>query len=284
MLKTWRLINSGPQDPLTNMATDEALLLAYRPGISVPTLRLYEWRNPSFSIGFSQDPDKLLLRGDVVRRPSGRIHDFPVVRRPTGGGLLWHKDEITYSFVADTRDMGLTGSIKESYAFITAFVLKTLEALGLKASFARDAEGKQAEKGLADYCYSRHEEYDICIDGKKIGGHAQKRRRRTFLQHGSLPLTLDTGHLSDACCGLEPTDTKYVTSLAEAAGRAFTRTEVHQALAEAFTRHFGVLLKEGPLSREEIQQVKRLQDNKYTHSARNRKSHDPSLPPAGVAA
>jgi len=257
MPKTWRLINDGAQDPATNMATDEALLLAYRPGVSVPTLRLYEWRPASFSMGISQDPDKLLVSGNAVRRP-------------TGGGLLWHDDEVTYGFVADTQTLGLTTRVKESYAFVTTAVIKALACLGLRAAFAKDALAAQAAHGLADFCYSRHEEYDVCIGGKKIGGHAQRRRRRTFLQHGSLPLTLDRERLLASCRGLTASDAQNITTLNEACGRAFSRDEVRHALAEAFARHFGVWLKEGPLSDDEKRRIDELTAGKYE--------------PAGVAA
>ena len=257
MSKTWRLINDGPQDPAANMATDEALLLAYRPGASVPTLRLYEWQPAGFSIGLSQDPDRLLVCGSAVRRP-------------TGGGLLWHADEVTYSFIGDTQTLGLTTRVKESYAFITTAIIKTLDSLGLQVAFAKDTRTEETRAGLAEFCYSRHEAYDVCVDGKKIGGSAQRRRRRTFLQHGSLPLTLDRTRLCAACRNLTPADTQGVTTLNEAAGRAFSREEVRQALAEAFARHFGVWLKVGPLSDEERKRIDELRTGKYA--------------PAGVAA
>ncbi len=273
--KTWRLINSGPQDPAANMATDEALLLAYRPGVCVPTLRLYEWQPASFSIGLSQDPDKLLVSGNAVRRP-------------TGGGLLWHDDEVTYSFIADTKTLGLTTRVKESYAFITTAIIKALESLGLQAAFAKDTRAADVPPTLADFCFSRHEEYDVCVDGKKIGGSAQRRRRRTFLQHGSLPLTLDRTRLLAACRGLTPADTGAVTTLSEAAGRAFSRQEVRQALAEAFARHFGVGLRQEPLSKKEAQLAEGLRADKYARPKWNQKRHDDASPcsaaPAGVAA
>ncbi len=280
MIKTWRLINSGPQDPATNMATDEALLLDYRPGVSAPTLRLYEWQPASFSIGLSQDPEKLLFSDSAVRRP-------------TGGGLLWHDDEVTYSFVADTQDLDLPKHVKESYACVTAFILKTLEILGLQTNFAKDAGTPRGPlgptpQGPVDFCFSRHEEYDVCVNGKKIGGHAQKRRRRTFLQHGSLPLTLDRSRLLAACRGLTPTDFEGVTSLTESAGRAFSREEVHQALTGAFVRHFGVWLRQEGLSQKETRRMEGLRADKYAQPAWNQKRHDDAFlraaAPAGVAA
>jgi len=258
-IKTWRLINSGPQDAATNMATDEALLLAYRPGASLPTLRLYEWRPASFSIGLSQDPGRLLISSNAVRRP-------------TGGGLLWHDDEVTYSFVADTKTLGLTPRVKESYAFITTALIKALTCLGLPAAFVKDVCAPRTSQertlnrsgsGLADFCFARHEEYDVCVNGRKIGGSAQRRRRSIFLQHGSLPLTLDRTRLGAACRGLTPADTQDITALNEAAGRAFSRQEIRQAMAEAFAQHFGVCLKEGPLSNEERKRIDELRTDKY---------------------
>ncbi len=67
------------------------------------------------------------------------------------------------------------------------------------------------------------------------------------------------------------TDTEGVTSLAEAAGRAFSREEVRRALIEAFVRHFGVRLNEDTLTKEEIGLAERLKTTKYAQASWNAK-------------
>jgi lipoate-protein ligase A len=113
----FRLIQSGFCDAAGNMAVDEAIFSCYREGLSVPTLRLYGWNPASFSIGVSQNARMLSLEGAYVRRP-------------TGGGALFHKNELTYSLVAARSDLNLSCNIKESYAAICSFLIKTYVALG----------------------------------------------------------------------------------------------------------------------------------------------------------
>jgi lipoate-protein ligase A len=231
-MTAFRLIESGACNAATNMAVDEAIFLCYQEHFSTPTLRLYGWSPASFSIGVSQDPRKLSL-------------SHPFVRRPTGGGALFHDNELTYSFIASCSDLGLSLDVKESYAVITGFLIKTYAALSLEASFAKDAMHKTAiiSHTIADYCLSRKEEYDIVIAGKKIGGSAQKRRKNIFLQHGSIPCE----------------------TLSATLGRDIRYQELSRLVIAAFCAHFSTSHSLGELTLEESHCAENLKAEKYTN-------------------
>ncbi len=75
-----------------NMALDSEILSRYLED-NIPVLRLYRWLTPSFTYGISQDPAGEI---DIKRCAEDGIS---VAGRMTGGGVLFHDDDITYSFV-----------------------------------------------------------------------------------------------------------------------------------------------------------------------------------------
>src|SRR6184192_4575412 len=73
-----------------NMAIDEALLEAAK----VPSIRFYSWQSPALSFGYFGK-----FR-DVVDYVSTR----DLVRRWTGGGMVFHGEDLTYSIVIPAND------------------------------------------------------------------------------------------------------------------------------------------------------------------------------------
>src|SRR4051812_5496180 len=73
------------------MALDEALLDAVAEDPSAAWLRTYGWTAPTLSLGYFQ------RWADAQADP--RWRDAPIVRRPTGGGAIWHDRELTYALV-----------------------------------------------------------------------------------------------------------------------------------------------------------------------------------------
>lgn len=163
-----------------NMAVDKAF---YEEIVAFPeepraVFRVYEWKNPSISLGASQKED--ILNKDLIEKDG-----VEVVRRITGGRAVYHAGEITYSVCA-SRSHALYGEgLYDSYKRIALALLKFLEELGLKPDFSRSKiDGASPHQN----CFSSPSMYEISLEGKKIIGSAQKRGRDGFLQHGSLPL------------------------------------------------------------------------------------------------
>lgn len=244
---TWRLIDTGPLPGPENMAIDEALLSCFDPHRSMPTLRLYGWSPPAFSCGRFQKPEEIL---DLKRC---RADGIPVVRRITGGGVIYHAEELTYSLVCPATAIPESRSVKAAFFHLTAFLLSFYETLGLSPCHAVDLhrDGRRLGERTA-LCFAGTESCDILIGGRKIGGNAQRRLKETVFQHGSIPLRqmagIGTGYLPKAPAGL----LEATTSLAEE-GILLPREQLAALLAGAFAARMNATLVAGSLTAEETE-------------------------------
>lgn len=268
MKKNWRLLQTGYSDAATNMAIDEALLSSYQEGLSLPTLRIYGWKPAAFSIGYSQDPEAVLRMDACV---NDRI---PVVRRLTGGGVIFHNDELTYSLVFAPGDMRLEASVLLSYRRLCSFIIAAYKKVGCAASYAVEVNPLYFRNNdvQASFCFAGCEKYDILIGDKKIGGSAQKRMRAVVLQHGSIPLSsgIDKayGYLKE-----KPFDIKSRTcSLEEAAGRRVGFEAFSAVLSEAFKETFQIDFEQTGLNKQEQKLAAYLKDEKYAYLYWNKES------------
>jgi lipoate-protein ligase A len=254
---SWRLIDTGPQPGPLNMAIDEALLRSFDPDVSQPILRLYGWEPPALSLGRFQKGAEVL---DLERC---RLGDVPVVRRITGGGVIYHADELTYSIVCAPGQIPPASSIKDSFRVLTGFLLAFYRSLGLDACYAVDTTSAGTRLGeRTPFCFAGRESFDILVNGGKIGGNAQRRQKGLIFQHGSIPL------VNRAHTGLSymlesvPEHAQGATSLAEC-GISATGDCLRQFLATAFAGHFGVELLTGGLTEEEQRLAGTLVAQKY---------------------
>jgi lipoate-protein ligase A len=230
-MNDWRVIVSGPADPVNNMAVDEALFAEYELRRQ-PVLRLYGWNPAGISIGVNQRED------DAVYVECCRESGVPVVKRVTGGNAIFHDDELTYCVVCSVEDIGRPQGIKESYRRLCSPIVAFYESLGLRACFSRDDPRYLDFRRKSAFCFAAWEEYDILVNGRKIGGNAQKRRRDVILQHGSIPLSLDFDRIRFFCRGVPDNAEGSITSLNELTRRRWTWTEAKESLLIAFLDMF----------------------------------------------
>jgi len=258
--RTWRLLVTEPTDGATNMAIDEALSLGRRADTSPPTLRFFAWDPPTVSLGFGQPP------GRDVDMNACRQLSVGIVRRPTGGSAIYHdgpERELTYSVVASAEDLGGVVGLLETYHWIGRALLSGLRSLGAPAEMVAAAGG---EEPTPAFCFARTGSYEIEVGGRKIVGSAQRRRGRTFLQHGSVLLGVDEERLRT----LFPTTADplaKLTTLEAALGHRPKFDDVAAALAAGFEREHGLELRPEGLSADEAATVERLVRDKYTSDA-----------------
>lgn len=151
------------------MAIDEALLRL----VTVPVLRLYRWDCPAISIGYFDS-----FR-DV---PEGR----PFVRRFTGGGLVDHARDVTYSIIVP-RDHPLNqAGPQESYCQVHRAVADALATCGWTVELAA-----QPAQTASNACFQKPVKFDVVQDGTKLAGAAQRRTREGCLHQGSILLPSD---------------------------------------------------------------------------------------------
>ena len=248
----WRLIDTGLLDGPANMAVDEALLLCFDPATSLPVLRLYGWQPPALSLGRFQDAARVLDLGRC------RAAGIPVVRRITGGGVIYHADELTYSIVCAPHHLPPTASIKDSFRILTSFLLGFYRVLALDARHAADVFPGQRLGERTAFCFAGKESCDILIGGtKKIGGNAQRRLKNVIFQHGSIPLRDRVGEGVVFLRESPPRISDETISLA-GAGITNEAPELKALLAESFRSVMGATLRTGRLSGTEREAVDAL--------------------------
>ncbi len=253
-MKRWRVIDTGYLDCYTNMAIDEALLKRYDPARELPVLRIYGWKPRAFSIGYSQNPEVEL---DLDKCRTARI-DF--ARRITGGGAIFHKNELTYSIVCSKEDLELSTFSKEAYRVLCSFIVKTYQNLGLFAEYSLQETLRQ---GRNWFCFTEREKYDIIVNGKKIGGNAQRRKKDRIFQHGSIPIRSDLKQALSLLRNCPKVDKSKITSLSEVLGQDISYSRLKSLLIESFKQTFKVDITENGLSPEERTLTRLLLNEKY---------------------
>jgi lipoate-protein ligase A len=256
-LTSWRLIDTGPLDGPANMAIDEALLACFAPSeggtaTGCPALRLYGWEPPTLSLGRFQQAAEVL---DLERCHQAGV---PVVRRITGGGVIYHAAELTYSLVCAPHHLPPAASIKESFRLLTAFLLRFYRRLGLTADYAVDHLPAGTQLGArTPFCFAGKETYDILLNGRKIGGNAQRRLRNAIFQHGSIPLLNMSGTGVKFLREPPPDLAENSTSLGEQEV-AWPADRLKQLLARSFQEALGANLVPSSLTPTEESTVHRL--------------------------
>jgi lipoate-protein ligase A len=176
-----------------NMALDEALL-QFASTLSRPVLRFYGWLEPAATFGYSQhyaEIEKLtLLR--------------PLIRRPTGGGLVPHDFDWTYSLVFPPNHFWYAYKATESYRRVHEWIRDAFALLNVDTSLS-----PVSQKQIPGQCFIGAEKDDVLWHGRKIAGAAQRRTRDGLLIQGSVqppPIGLDRGQWEAAMCEVAEAD------------------------------------------------------------------------------
>lgn len=260
----WRLIQSPPARGSWNMAVDEAILKEIASGGNPPTLRLYGWEPTCLSLGYAQPWRDINI---------GNLGDlgWNIVRRPTGGRAILHKDELTYAVIAPASEPRLQGSVIESYKYLSKALLQALGQLGASAQAAVFNKNANDQRTHNPVCFEVPSNYEITVKGKKLIGSAQARRREGILQHGSLPLFGDiteilnvlsfsnTDEKSEASLRLS----KRATSLEAVLRRKVTWEQAAHEFIIAFQDVLNLELEPGELSISEKKRATELENDKY---------------------
>jgi len=250
-MDTWRLIPLETHNAFMNMAIDEAILTA-RVAERVPnTLRFYEWKPSSVSIGKNQNLQ------DEVYQDNARKYGVNVVRRISGGGAVYHDQngEVTYSVVSKTEKLG--GDITIVYHRTYEAVTDALRLMGIPADFS---------PGDTKNCPN------LTVGNKKISGSSQTIKRGTVLQHGTILLDID---LQEMFQYLRVKSTSSRSQAAQIAARKITsiKTELHHsitaetaanALAQGFRAILKINLEPAKLTTYETALAEKLFKEKYT--------------------
>lgn len=168
--ENWYLLRSGPGAGAWNMGLDEALLEAVARW-GQPVLRFYGWTEPAATFGYFQK------YADVERLTPLR----PLIRRPTGGGLVSHTADWTYCLAVPPGHGWYALRATESYARLHNWLRLAFAAMGAVTSLAPGPR-----KEAPGQCFVGAEQSDLLWQDRKIAGAAQRRNRQGLLVQGSV--------------------------------------------------------------------------------------------------
>jgi lipoate-protein ligase A len=157
-----------------HMEVDRALIVE---GNACPRLRLYEWDGLSITVGIFLDPAPLLHLEQCRRM------NIEIVKRPTGGGLLFHGSDLALSLFVPGQPLG--ESVEEWCCRVNECLLRAIRPY-LPPEGGGDCE---LSKERCRFCMSQVTAFDLVWGGRKIGGCAQRKTRVGILHQASLFLT-----------------------------------------------------------------------------------------------
>jgi lipoate-protein ligase A len=187
----WDLIIDDDLDGTSNMAIDAALLEEVEASPDPRTVvRFYRWRRPTVSLGRNQRVDT------AVDEAFCADHGVDIVHRPTGGRAVLHDDELTYA-VASNDSTHFGDTIYANYKSVSEALCAAFNRVGVPAILAPETKKLAPHPSGNDLpCFISPSRYELTVQGRKIVGSAQRRLRRSFLQHGSMPITCDREKLA----------------------------------------------------------------------------------------
>ena len=253
MTENWRLLKTGYKNAYENMAIDYAILVANSRDSVPPTIRFYGWEPSAISIGYFQS----LL--DEINLDKCDELNVDYVRRITGGGAVFHENELTYSIVVSESHPSISKNILDSYGRICGGIIKGLNDLGIDAYYEPIN--------------------DILSKGKKISGNAQTRKFKTLLQHGTILMDVDVNKMFSV---LNVPDEKIkdklisnvkdrVTSIKHILGREVSFNSIEDSMKLGFEEEFDVTLKDGELTMEELELSKKYEKQYFSVDSWNKK-------------
>jgi lipoate-protein ligase A len=166
-LEIWE--DSMPRSPAAQMACDEVLLQT----CGVPILRLYRWGAPAVTFGYAQ---RL-----VAVEPLARL--LPLMRRWSGGGMVFHGNDLTLALAIPASEAGPAGSSRDIYQGIHEGLLGAIQKILPDARLVLPKECR-----CGPVCFESPVAFDIIERTLKICGGALRRSKAGVLYQGSLHL------------------------------------------------------------------------------------------------
>lgn len=176
-------------DGPTQMGMDLALLDCAEETPTTIWFRTYTWSVPTLSLGYFQ------LWKERTELISQQWSQQAVVRRPTGGGAIWHDQDLTYSIVIPSRHPWATNarklyqSVHDSLALVMledGAAVKRRQLLTPNLEKTKEQVANEPTTISPFLCFDDRDADDLILSGHKIVGGAQRKRGWATLQHGSI--------------------------------------------------------------------------------------------------
>jgi len=238
-----------------NMAVDDYLFKSL-PDVPLTCLRFYTWMQPTVSFGYSQDIRR------IVDVESLQEQGIDIVRRMTGGKLVLHHKEVTYSLCSSDSET-FTSTLMDSYKLISQALMRGLEIMGLEPNLAAAPPDSYVKGDMP--CFSYPAQNEIEVQGKKIVGSAQKRAGLKFIQHGSIPLEEDDDLLESVSLSKNEKSSLHMISLSQALGKKVSFDWVIEHLILGISNYFDIDLIPKTFKLIEKEAILNIQMEKYSN-------------------
>lgn len=172
----FEIIDTGKNTALKNMEIDRNLLDSVF-SFKKPILHFYEWANPSVTYGH-------FIKHESYLKPKEGV-DFAV--RPTGGGVLFHVADFAFSLLIPAHYPAFSLNTLDNYALVNEWVIEVLKKCVKGTPYLMKENQKDS---CCNFCMGKATIYDVMLEGKKVGGAAQRRTKMGLLHQGTLSLAM----------------------------------------------------------------------------------------------
>ncbi|MFT7638929.1 MAG: lipoate-protein ligase A [Pirellulaceae bacterium] len=211
-------------------------------GLSGWTLRLYTWVEPTLSLGYFQN-----YRSRELHEAS---RGCPVVRRASGGGAIMHDRELTYSFVAPVTNR-FAANVELIYDLFHQTLIASLKELTGAEGELCVPGAKVASTDEPFLCFQRRAKGDVLIDGYKVCGSAQRRRKNVVLQHGSVLLD-------------QSPNAPELPGIVQLTGKTVTSDQLANQWLKQLSHQWELPLENGDLTADQRQQALEIEGVKFS--------------------
>ncbi|MCB1107528.1 MAG: lipoate--protein ligase family protein [Chlamydiia bacterium] len=187
----WKILDTGTRSAEENMEIDRDLLERMKPSDS-PILHFYDWEGDAATYGYFLDPGKYLnLEG-------ARAKGLSLARRPTGGGIIFHVSDLAFSVLVPADFPHFSLNTLDNYDFINNRVKKGVKTFFEKEPSLLPKDPTPLDESCRHFCMAKPTIYDVMLEGRKVAGAAQRRRKQGYLHQGSIAIALPKESFLDA--------------------------------------------------------------------------------------
>ncbi|CCB85525.1 lipoyl protein ligase domain-containing protein [Parachlamydia acanthamoebae] len=182
---TWKIVQSGCCSASSNMHRDYELLSQLE-SIKQPIFHSYEWIGDCATFGHFIQPFDFLNEQAVNRL------NLNLAKRPTGGGIVFHVSDLAFSALIPASHSAYSVNTLENYAFVNQVVMQALRAFMGNQALPQllPEEPLPLDASSKNFCMAKPTKYDVMLEGRKVGGGAQRRTKHGFLHQGTIALAM----------------------------------------------------------------------------------------------
>jgi len=140
-------------------------------------LRFFNWKKPGITFGFAQ------RYKNIIETLNERQKSFDITRRPTGGGLVIHETDITFSFIFYSPE---EFNPKKTYDIIHSAIFEEYRENGINIDIANVSNSNYNINNPIMECFKKPVDMDLLYNGKKVLGGALRKFSDYMLYQASL--------------------------------------------------------------------------------------------------